>query len=232
MLIDGSDIISLDCNATVEDAIFFMKRNNIRRIVITCNSKIQGIFTVDEALRNMIFRVETKLRDIELKRPVFVNSNSLEEIIKAMINNFSDSVIYRNKIITEKDIVFNYDFTNDDRPISSIANKCISVEGFTNALTAVEIMIKNRIRHLPVIERSLLGMVSARDIVYYYSEALDLDVPVRDIMTPYLIYVKSNAKVSESIGIMRERNIGSLYVLENKLVTLRDFIKYIFARIP
>lgn len=230
-MIRGSDIISLECNATVEDAIFFMKRNNIRRIVVTCSSKIQGIFTVDEALKNMVYKSEARLKDIELKKPVFVENNDLKEITKKMLENSSDSVIYKDKIITEKDIVFNYDFDDDKTSVSSISNRCISVEGFTNLFTAVEIMIKNRIRHLPVIEKSPLGMLSARDVVYYYSQTLNLDVPVRDVMTPYLVSVNPEVTVTEAVKIMRERNIGSLYVLENKLVTLRDFIKYIFAKI-
>lgn len=232
MIIEGSDIISLDCNATVEDAIFFMKRNNIRRVVVTCYSKIYGMFTVDEALKNMVYRAETKLKDIELKKAVFVQNNNTEEIIKGMINNFSDSVIYNNKIITEKNVVFNYDFSNDENPVSLIANKCISVEGYTNLLSAIDIMIKNKIRHLPVVEKTLLGMLSARDIVYYYSQTLNLDVPVREVMAPYLFYTHPDITIREAVNIIKKKNIGSIYVLENKLVTLRDFIKYIFAKIP
>ncbi|AWR97068.1 CBS domain-containing protein [Acidianus sulfidivorans JP7] len=230
MLINGSDIISLNCDATVEDAVFFMYRNNIRRIVVICESKIKGIFTVDEALKSIIYKSEVKLKDIELKKPVISQSNNLYEVVKLMVENLSDSVIYKDKIITEKDIVFNYDFSNYDDTVSSIANSCISIEGYTNLITAIEIMIKNSIRHLPVIEGSLLGMLSARDIIYYYSQHLNLDVPVRDVMTPYLVYVKQDTKIGEAVKIMKERKIGSIYVLDNKLVSLRDFIKYIFSK--
>jgi len=42
---EGSDVISLEYSATVLDTIFFMKRNKIRRIVVTCDSKVAGLFT-------------------------------------------------------------------------------------------------------------------------------------------------------------------------------------------
>ncbi|ARM75712.1 CBS domain-containing protein [Acidianus manzaensis] len=229
MLIEGSEIISLDCNATVEDAIFFMYRNNIRRIVVECDSKIRGIFTVDEALKSIIYKSESKLKDIELKKPVISESNDVYQIVKLMLENSSDSVIYKNKIITEKDVVFNYNFPDNHNKISLIANQCITIEGYTNLLTAIEIMIKNSIRHLPVIEKSLLGMLSARDIIYHYSQSLNLDVAVRDVMTPYLIYVKPDTPIITALEIMKERKIGSIYVSENKLASLRDFIKYIFT---
>lgn len=104
MTIDGSDIISLDCSSTVLDTIFFMKRNKIRRIVVTCEGKMAGLFTVDEAIKQIIGgSVEDKLKDTKLKRLVNVESNEPYEIAKSMIANSVDAVIFSRRIITEKD---------------------------------------------------------------------------------------------------------------------------------
>ncbi|EZQ03210.1 signal transduction protein [Candidatus Acidianus copahuensis] len=227
-MIEGSEIISISCNSTVEEAIFFMKRNNIRRIVVICEDKIEGIFTVDEALSNLIYRSEERLGKISLKPAIKVKSSSYIDVVKSMIEQDVDSVIYKNKIITEKDVVFTYEW--GDEYADSLSHEAISVEGFTSLVTAINIMVKQKIRHLPVIEREPLGMLSARDILYYYSEKLDLNVSVRDVMTPKIIEINKGTTMTEAVKIMKENNIGSL-MTGLKIITLRDFIKYIYRHI-
>ncbi len=227
MQIKGSKIISISCQSTVDEAIFFMVRNNIRRIVVYCDDKISGIFTVDEALRNLLFKSEVKLKDIELKKAVRADSSSVFDIAKLMIENNVDSVIHGDKIITEKDVVFFYSFP--ENKIGNIAKEALSVTSYTNVISAIEIMLKNNIRHLPVIEKEPIGMLSARDIISYYSQNYTIDVPVMEVMNPHLICVEEDYSLNKAIEIMKEHNIGSICVKENKIVTLRDFIRYIFT---
>jgi CBS domain-containing protein len=225
--INGSKIISISCESTIDEAIFFMARNNIRRIVVYCNNKIYGIFTVDEALRNLLFKSEARLRDVELKKAVKISSTDVVHVVKSMVENSVDSVIYDDKIITEKDVVFSYDFPKVN--VNNIAKEALQITPYTNVISAIEIMVKNSIRHLPVIEKEPVGMLSARDILYYYAQKYTVDVPVMDVMNPHLICVNENYPMSEAVKVMKEYNIGSLCINKNKIVTLRDFIRYIFT---
>ncbi|BDC19027.1 CBS domain-containing protein [Acidianus sp. HS-5] len=227
MQINGSKIISVSCQSTVDEAIFFMTRNNIRRIVIYCGDQISGIFTVDEALRNLLFKSEAKLKDIELKKAIRISSSDIFDVVRSMVKNNVDSVIYKDKIITEKDVVFSYSFP--EIKISSIAKEALSVTPYTNVISAIEIMVKNGIRHLPVIEKEPVGMLSARDIIYYYSQKYAIDVPVMEVMNPHLICIEESYSLNKAIQVMKEHNIGSICVNGNKIVTLRDFIRYIFT---
>ncbi|WP_373468926.1 CBS domain-containing protein [Acidianus infernus] len=228
MQINGSKIISISCESTIDEAIFFMARNNIRRIVIYCNNKIYGIFTVDEALRNLLFKSEARLRDVELKKAVKIPSTDIIHVVKSMVENNVDSVIYDDKIITEKDVVFSYHFPKEV-DVNNIAKDALNIPPYTNLISAIEIMVKNHIRHLPVIEKEPIGMLSARDIIYYYAQKYTVDVPVMEVMNPHLICVDENYSRSEAVKVMKEYNIGSLCVNKNKIVTLKDFIRYIFT---
>ncbi len=225
-MIEGSDIISLDCNSSVYDAIFFMRRRNIRRVVITCERNPLGIFTVDEALRQILYSTETKLKDIKLKNIIRVNNKNIKEIVDAMVINGVDAVIFDNKIITEKDVVFSMNWENDQ--ISKISNDAITIESYTSMVNAIEIMLKNNIRHLPVVEKEPRGMLSARDIVYYYCDNLTLDSPVSQLMSPNLVYASYNLSLREGVNLMKKYSIGSLFIKPKKIVTFKDFILYIF----
>lgn len=225
-MIEGSDIISLDCNSSVYDAIFFMRRRNIRRVVITCERNPLGLFTVDEALRQILYSTEIKLKDIKLKNIIKINNKDIKEVIDAMVLNKVDAVIFDNKIITEKDVVLSINWGNDK--ISKISKDAITIESYSNMITAIEIMLKNNIRHLPVVEKEPRGMLSARDIVYYYSDNLTLDSPVSQVMTPNLVYVNDNLTLRDGVNLMEKYGIGSLFIKSKKIVTFKDFIIYIY----
>ncbi|AWS00646.1 CBS domain-containing protein [Metallosphaera hakonensis JCM 8857 = DSM 7519] len=227
---DGSDIISLDCSSTVLDTIFFMKRNKIRRIVVTCEGKMAGLFTVDEAIKQIIGgSVEDKLKDTKLKRLVNVESNEPYEIAKSMIANSVDAVIFSRRIITEKDLVRGFPW-NDEEKMFDLAVKAIAIEGFTRLSTAAEIMVRNSIRHLPVAEEQPLGMLSARDVVYRFSDRLSLQEEVKLVMVPYLVKGDKTLSLREGTEIMMSKGIGSL-VFEDQglyIVTLKDLVKHIY----
>ncbi|TRM84064.1 histidine kinase, partial [Sulfolobus sp. A20-N-G8] len=165
--IKGSEIISLNPNAYVIDVIYFMKRNNIRRLVISDSSQIIGVFTIDIALKQILEnKMEAKMNEIKLKKPVSVKSNDIKNIVTAMLTENSDFVIYTNKyIITERDIISNFNWEKIKEKNWEIARKAIVVEPFTKISTCAEKMLGNSIRHLPVVLDLPLGIVSARDIV-------------------------------------------------------------------
>ncbi|BCS91714.1 Inosine-5'-monophosphate dehydrogenase [Metallosphaera sp. J1] len=229
-MIEGSEIISLDCSSTVLDTIFFMKTNRIRRIVVTCEGKMAGLFTVDEAMRQILERsVEDKLSNVKLKRIIQVKGDPLE-IAKAMMQNSVDAVIVDGKIVTEKDLVRGYEWSDEER-MFDLAVRAITVEGFTRLSTAAEIMVRNSIRHLPVVEDQPLGMISARDIVYRFSDKLTLQEEVKQVMVPYLVKGDTGISLRDGAELMMQKGVGSLiFSVDHSLyiVTLKDLIKHIY----
>ncbi|MEM1599330.1 MAG: CBS domain-containing protein [Sulfolobaceae archaeon] len=227
--VEGSEIISLNSNAYVIDVLYFMRRNNIRRLVVSDSNKIIGVFTVEDALRYILEnRLEAKLSEIKLRKPIIVNSNYIKDIIDSMIKNNSDFVIYRNKyIITEKDIIKNFNWNLINQNVENISKEAIVVEPFTKISTCIEIMLKSLIRHLPVVERIPIGIISARDIVYSY-DSISINNSVDKIMKVDLVKVNSNTEVRNVVELMIKRNIGSVIVNSGKsvrILTNRDLIR-------
>ncbi|MEM3203044.1 MAG: CBS domain-containing protein [Saccharolobus sp.] len=227
--VEGSEIISLNSNAYVIDVLYFMRRNNIRRLVVSDSNKIIGVFTVEDALRYILEnRLEAKLSEIKLRKPIIVNSNYIKDIIDNIIKNNSDFVIYRNKyIITEKDIIKNFNWNLINQNVENISKEAIVVEPFTKISTCIEIMLKSLIRHLPVVERIPIGIISARDIVYPY-DSISINNSVDKIMKVDLVKVNSNTEVRNVVELMVKRNIGSVIVNSGKsvrILTNRDLIR-------
>ena len=233
MRVEGREIISVDPDAYVIDALFFMKRNNIRRIVVSRSNNILGIFSVDEALYHIINNdVESKLKDAKLKFPVIVKSNELKEIMRSMIDNDTDAVIYDNKIITYKDVISQIDWSKSNALIGELSKEAIFVEPYTKIKTVGELMLKNKIRHMPVYDKFLNGIVSSRDIVYNYD--IDLNLSINKIMIVEVYSVSKEESLHTVVSTMIKRNIGSVIVTNSKnieIVTLKDLVTFALSNL-
>ncbi|MBP1358295.1 MAG: CBS domain-containing protein [Sulfolobus sp.] len=232
-MIDGNEIISIDPDAYVIDALDFMKRNNIRRIVVSRGNTIYGIFSVDEALYHIMNNdIECKLKDAKLKKPVISPSNNLKEILLTMTKYDVDSIIYKNKIITYKSLIKSFDWSNIDTPIGEISKEAIVVEPYTKIKLVGELMLKNKIRHIPVYENYLYGVVSSRDLVYNYN--LDFNLSINKIMVIEVFKVDKEEPISSVAKNLIKRNIGSVIVTNSKkieIATLKDLITFALRKL-
>ena len=127
----------------------------------------------------------------------------------------------------------------------------VSMAPTTPIYDAVKIMAKEGFRRIPITNpgtRSLEGIVTATDIIDYLGGGNKFEIiqqkyggnifkainePVRLIMTRKVVSVKSSAKVSEAIELMKEKNLGGLPVVDQEghvraIITERD-IANLFA---
>ena len=115
----------------------------------------------------------------------------------------------------------------------------ISVAPGTPVAEARELMRRNRIRHLPVMEgERLVGIVTDRDIrLSLPSPATTLSVweanylvarlAVREVMTRSVITIDSDQPVADAVQLMLKHKIGALPVVEAErvvgIITETDF---------
>ena len=87
---------------------------------------------------------------------------------------------------------------------------------------AMEVMEKQRIRHLPVMKNGqVFGLISDRDLksVFAFAGANPKELHVGDICTDHLFVTKPEALISEVASEMALRKMGSAIVMDNgKLV--------------
>lgn len=88
--------------------------------------------------------------------------------------------------------------------------------------TAIELMKRHEIRHLPVLKGgSLIGILSDRDIKFALSiQGLDPEkTRVEDVATEEVYITEPNAPITEVVNRMAAKRIGSAVVVQNhKLV--------------
>ncbi|MEM3783719.1 MAG: CBS domain-containing protein [Candidatus Bathyarchaeia archaeon] len=116
---------------------------------------------------------------------------------------------------------------------------------------AVKMMAKEGFRRIPIADpgtKTLAGIVTATDVVDYLGGGKKFEIiqqkfdgnvfkainePVKLIMTQKVFSVKTSAKISEAIHLMKEKNVGGLPVVDEEnhvraIVTERD-IAHMFA---
>ncbi|MEX2147534.1 MAG: CBS domain-containing protein [Candidatus Rokuibacteriota bacterium] len=116
----------------------------------------------------------------------------------------------------------------------------------TSVRDAVALMRERGIRHLPVLDgaQRLLGIVTDRDLrQVMFDVALGSvdedtarlgDLPVREIMTWGVVTVTPATDLREAIGVMRERRLGALPVVDAAahvvgMLTERDLLDALHA---
>ncbi|BCU69170.1 CBS domain-containing protein [Stygiolobus caldivivus] len=228
-MIEGHEIIGITEDSYITDAIFFMARNKIRRIAVYRNREIIGLFTIEEALYHILYNeTENRLKEAKLK-PVIKSRDSLAEIIKDMIYNKIDAVFIEKdgntRIVTYRDVIREINWANAGDRVSKISRVALVVSPYARIRTAASIMVNNGVRHVPVYEGDLYGIISARDIVYRYPE-LDLNCDVNKVMIPEVYSVSSETPIGTVAQDIIRLNIGSAIVNKNQIVTLKDLIEY------
>lgn len=135
--------------------------------------------------------------------------------------------------------------------VMSIARKpVITVYPTTRIKDAVETMIKNNVRRLPVVEpgtRKLVGVIRTRDVIDFLGGGEKHNIvrvkfggnffaavnePIKFIMSKDPIYGNSSMSMVDAVRLLLERGVGGLPILDQKgkvvgMVSDRDFISYI-----
>lgn len=108
----------------------------------------------------------------------------------------------------------------------------IAIEANQTVREAMNRLLSEDIRHLPVLDNGLLvGMLSDRDVRSIASATLSGEVsdqlaaPVSDLMTSDPITVDPEADVGEVIDLMIEHKVGALPVVaEDRLVGIVSYV--------
>ena len=124
------------------------------------------------------------------------------------------------------------------RLIEGRSTEIISCEATASVGEAVKILAEKRIGALPVYSGgAVVGIFSERDVVYQlaaHGPAM-LDKSVGEVMTSPPITVEKNSAVLDSLGLMTQRRIRHLPVVDQgKLcgfVSIGDLVKYRIERI-
>lgn len=108
------------------------------------------------------------------------------------------------------------------RPIDKIAvrrvmnNNLITVAPGLNSKEAVELMLKNDIGSLPVIDQGeLVGIITKTDLMKVYENKFKGKWRISELMSSKVVTVNENHAISHVINIMEENKIGRVVVIRD-----------------
>ena len=126
----------------------------------------------------------------------------------------------------------------------SMTRKVITVDPATNIFEAQELMAKNHIRHLPVVDnyQRLIGIVTDRDIrsalPYGFSKessnAEEQDnlyaLKVKDVMTENPISISPTSTIQDALLMIQDSKVGALPVVDDNgllsgIISVRDLLR-------
>ncbi|MGQ9693583.1 MAG: CBS and ACT domain-containing protein [Thermodesulfobacteriota bacterium] len=110
-----------------------------------------------------------------------------------------------------------------------MARKLVTITRQTSIHRAIEIMRKNSIRHLPVVEGdNLVGFVTEGDLRQASLLSMVDQVSIEDIMIKNPITISPEANLEEAARLIYKHKIGGLPVVEGKklvgIITILDIL--------
>jgi CBS domain-containing protein len=128
-------------------------------------------------------------------------------------------------IVTEKDLTRKMGSKGPSwrrRPIDKISIRRImttaltTIKPFEPVGNAVELMIKNDISSVPVVDDDeLVGILTKTDIIKVYSDKYVGKWKVSDLMSSNLVTVNENHSIGHVIHVMEDNNVGKIIVLRD-----------------
>ncbi len=105
----------------------------------------------------------------------------------------------------------------DKIAISRVMNKdLITVSPGENVKETVELMLKNDISSLPVVDQDgLAGIITKTDLMRVYNDKCTGRWKVSDLMTSEVITVNENHAITHVISLMEENKIGRIVVIRD-----------------
>jgi len=130
----------------------------------------------------------------------------------------------------------------------------ITMAPTTPVYDALKIMVKEGFRRMPVVDpgtKKLLGVVTATDFINYLGGGDKFQIiqkkyggnffkainePVKSIMTPKVISIRTCGKINEAIELMKKNRVGGLPVVDENnqvwaIVTERDIVMLFSGKI-
>ncbi len=108
------------------------------------------------------------------------------------------------------------------RPIDKISirramtEKLITTNPSENVTSVVELMIKNGISSVPVVdEEGLAGIVTKTDLIKFYNDKYQGKWQVSDLMSNRMVTVNENHSIAHVISVMEDNNVSKIIVIRD-----------------
>ena len=238
----SEDIITIDKDQNLSDALKLLRKHNVSRLPVTNNKELVGIISErDIASKLGSSKYESMpasrlhISSVMVKDVFTVpETMQLDEVAKLMLENGIGSVPVMDVDENMVGIVSKADFVTlavgiafDKIAVKEIMTKDLTVVSPTERLVhARRLMMEDHVGRLPVVEdEKLVGMLTSKDLMRAfidfrknvpekYQKSQIKEVLVEDIMSSNPCYVSKEMSITEVSKIMMETGYNGLPVVE------------------
>ncbi len=128
-------------------------------------------------------------------------------------------------MVTEKDLSHKMRGNGPEwksRPIDKISirramtENLITTDPSENVTSVVELMIKNGISSVPVVdEEGLAGIVTKTDLIKFYNDKYQGKWKVSDLMSKHMVTVNENHSIAHVISVMEKNKVSKIIVIRD-----------------
>ncbi|MDD1764244.1 MAG: CBS domain-containing protein [Methanobacteriaceae archaeon] len=282
MSIAKKNVVTAPQTATIKEAAEIMVKNKFRRLPITDpgTEKLLGIVTSMDILDflgggdkykilkeryqdNFPAAVNESVKEIMTREvEVLTTKSSITDAVSKMIDKgvgalpIVDSEYKINGIVSERDFVMLLAGVLTDELVEEyMTKKVITTSPGTRIEGASKIMVRNRLRRIPVVgeerktphpeDEKIVGIVTATDILEFLgkNQAFDLmitnsaedilNTTITEIMEDKVISVEPMTRLGDTCELMNDKGIGGLPVIKNGniqgIITERDILTLLKA---
>ena len=238
----SEDIITVDKDQNLSDALKLLRKNNVSRLPVTNNKELVGIISErDIAAKLGSSKYESMpasrlhISSVMVKDVLTVpETMQLDDVARLMLDNGIGSVPVMDEDDKMVGIVSKADFVTlaigiafDKITVKEIMTKDLIVVSPTDRLVhARRQMMEGHVGRVPVVdEEKLVGMVTSKDLMRAfidfrkkvpekYQKSQIKEVLVEDIMSHNPTFTSKDATISEVSKIMMETGYNGLPVVE------------------
>lgn len=261
------NIVTTHPNNSIKNVARLMKRNDFRRIPVTDagTNRLEGIAVAIDILDflgggekyniikkdyngNFLAAINSPINKIMVKASYLSKSSTIDDVIDIILKKRTSAIpIIEDEeslkviaIVTELDVL----------PVADrfgvtigeiMQKKCITSTPGMMVSDVSKVMVRNRLRRLPVIkEDKLVGIVTVFDILKFlgYGEFKDIDAEknlstrVSEIMESNVVSVEPEQDLTAVPKLVKETNLGGFPVVENGtlagIVTTTDVLRWAY----
>jgi len=271
MVVAKRDVISTNPMNSIKNVAQLMKKHDFRRIPVTDagTNRLEGMAVAIDILDflgggekyniikkdydgNFLAAINCPIEKIMIREYPFLDKkSSIDNAIDIMIDKRCSGIpIVDNKenkritaIVTERDVLpiaDKFGITVSD----VMREKCITATPGMMISDVSKIMVRNRLRRLPVIlDEEIVGIVTVFDVLKFigygefgdkgiYAEDILSNAKVGDIMEKNVITVNPDQDLADISRLVEDTNIGGFPVVEDNtllgIITTSDIIRGIY----
>ena len=251
----SEDIISIDKDQNLSDALKLLRKHNVSRLPVTNNKELVGIISIANKLGSSKYESMPASRlhisSVMVKDVITVpQSMQLDEVAKIMLDKGIGSVPVMDEdkmvgIVSKADFVtLAVGIAFDKITVKEIMSKDLTVVSPTERIVhARRQMIEARIGRVPVVDDDkLVGMITSKDLMRAfidfrkkvpekYQKSQIKELLVEDIMSLNPTFVLKDMSITEVSNIIMETGFNGLPVVEDNqvvgIITQTDILRLI-----